>query len=610
VSCALQTQNGAFSIRPTRIIRSFILYAIYLVIPWLINNALAEHGGQGWNKDTNLPTGKVRLPDEQIFQGSFEGTGADTPFNPGSGPVTNSFKLMTFNTARNSNEDQFTVIAIHDPDIVGFQELPTNAQDAYQTEYADGKYTFFGTAVIRDAGPIMVNTDRFEVLDSDMNNEINVDHIEAGNLGFQCGSVTKTLADGSPDDTPINFPHRFIDWVHIEDRNSGERYMVYNSHFVAPTFEPFAVCQHAYQSMQLLELVEAKKVEYSDNHKAILLCDCNDGASNSESMSMLINAKMLDSFRTFNADYSAWAGTGGGVDRIFGENLQIVDSYHDQSTAGDSASDHRALITEYDACAVAECATAPTVVVSLPPTDPDQITDAHMENVFINSGCLQCHNGSNAFAGLDLSADDWPDNLLDVAPSSGASECIDAGYDRAEAGYPGNSLIYRKIVHREPCGDSMPAEQRSDIFFNLKAGGAGTIHRWIRNQGGFNKTAIINPTVADVNALFTEYACTTCHGSDDGFDPIHLDLQGDIVAALVGVLPEDDGDEDMGHCAGAVDDKGDAMFLVEAGDAEGSILYHKVSRAYRGSVCGDPMPFGATMDEADAETILNWINNM
>jgi len=75
-------------------------------------------------------------------------------------------------------------------------------------------------------------------------------------------------------------------------------------------------------------------------------------------------------------------------------------------------------------------------------------------------------------------------------------------------------------------------------------------------------------------------------------------------------LPEDDGDMDMGHCAGTVDDKGDPMFLVEAGDAEGSILYQKVSRAYRGSVCGDPMPFGATMDEADAETILNWINNM
>ena len=447
-----------------------------MVLLCMIDSAQADHGGRGWNKDINLPADLFGLNDDAIFQDSFEDRDSDTPFSPG-GPVTNSFSLMTFNTARSSNEDQFAVIASHDPDIVGFQELPISAQVAYKTRYADSKYTFIETTDRKDAGPIMVNTDRFEVLDFDLNNEINVDHIEAGNLGFQCGWVAKTLVDGTIDDTPVNFSHRFIDWVHIEDRSSGERYIVYNSHFVAPTFEPFAVCQHAYQSLQLLDLIALKKAEFNDNHQAILLCDCNDGASNTESMSMLINAKLLDSFRTFNGDYRAWDGIGGGIDRIFAEGLQIVDSYHDQSTAGANASDHRALISVLDACNGDECATAPTIVASLPPADPDLITDADMENVFVNNGCLQCHNGSNAFAGLDLSADDWPRNLLGVAPSHGASDCVGAGYNRAEAGYPGDSLMYRKIVHREPCGNSMPAEQRSPIFYSLKAGGAMNILR-------------------------------------------------------------------------------------------------------------------------------------
>ena len=200
-------------------------------------------------------------------------------------------------------------------------------------------------------------------------------------------------------------------------------------------------------------------------------------------------------------------------------------------------------------------------------------------------------------AGLVLSEDDWPANLLGVAPGGGGSQCS-GSYNRAEAGYPGDSLIYRKTVHREPCGDSMPDGELGDtFFFSLKAGGAGIIHRWIRDQGGFSKTTITNPSVADVDSLFDEYGCITCHGTQDGFDAVHLDLEGDISAALVGIPADSHECEDQG-------------ILVVAGDANASLLYQKVSRTFRGTVCGDSMPFGATMDEADAQTIANWINNM
>ncbi len=525
---------------------------------------------------------------------------------PGSGPVTNSFKVMTFNVASrySSNEldAQYATIDTADPDVIGFQE--GGDSDLYYPDHYNGtKYEFFA-ADSRNNNPIMVNTDRFTVLNVGMDSALSAlgmgepaisdGWIEADNR-FHCSPVGAVDRDtGEEKEGALMDQDRYLGWLRLEDKQSGEQYLVYNTHMVAPTFEPYGNCLHALQVDRMLDIWQQHSVDYP-GVKKILTCDCNEPTSDNESTKMILDDGFVDSNRVWNQSYIDTIGTGGGYDRIFAQDLQIVNSEHNSSGEG---SDHDAMTTEYDECDLAldECAVAPIPLLSEHPVIADT-QDNDMPHLFSESGCYACHGSSSARANLNFQGTDWQDNLIDVpADTGGGAECGSSGYVRVKPGYPGESLLYRKVVSRNPCGIAMPdGGGVTNSYFFLKEEGAGMLHRWIRNLGNFNKQTIANPTDANVVELIAEYGCITCHGNEDGFTPEHVDLSGDIVAAMVGVVA--DGHECEGQGT-----------LVIAGNATDSILYQKVSGDP--SVCGATMPFGATMDDADAQTIANWINNM
>ncbi len=626
--------------------------------------------------DGNCAPAEEEDPEEEILE--------PEDFFTGSGDTNNSFKVMTYNAGGTSAGALFDVIDSNKPDIVGFQEVSSkdSFQDSFITAYTPGEefegtvynpngdYTFFPSPNLTNSNPLLINTNRFTVLDSN--------GIPGGGLTetskptpegtaaavHYCASTTNTIEKGTfhalsdfgkVADVAINPDSRWFSWVYLEDNDSPEkeRYVVYTSHFVAPMTEPFAACIHEYQAARFLdELVAQNKSDLAE-HKTILMCDCNDGSPATAVTTRLYKAGLIDAWRTFQSDYFDGQGTGGGIDRIWAEDLQIVSSEHLPSVGANLA--HGAFMAEYDRCDknADECATAEVPPVSEPPTDPDVIGDEDLEHVLISHGCHQCHGDGQQAADMNLKTG-WKEALLgpdlggyyegEPASTSPQADCtsqlnpVTGGtINRVEPGYPGQSLLYMKVVLRQPCGRSMPRLTRGyagsmkatsnrhgdfDVTDHTFAGGAAIIHRWIRNLGpngdgaGFNKQTIADPTDQDIKDLVNEYGCTACHSTvgvpewngstrvlSEAVDvgPLAgLDLSGTPAEIRQELLDDAEGIQNRGTGA-SKDQVGCSGFGSRL-----NILYSKVNPERTGT-CGDTMPFGATMDAADAQTIYNWI---
>lgn len=168
-------------------------------------------------------------------------------------------------------------------------------------------------------------------------------------------------------------------------------YVFYNTHYISPTFEPSALCQHALQTELLLALIATNKIAYDDNHKVVILCDCNVESPETESLNALLLADYIDDWQYINPVNATPSAAG--VDHIFSDTLWIYDSYYDNSAAGSNASDHRALIAELGFCdgTPMMCPTVSVPDVAALPADLDSPVDADMETVFLLGGCTLCH---------------------------------------------------------------------------------------------------------------------------------------------------------------------------------------------------------------------------
>ena len=313
------------------------------------------------------------------------------------------FKAMTFNVQivpfgagwANREDDVYRVIEEeHAPDIVGFQE-PRGGGDSQQADIAahflGPSYRFFRWDVdtgendpavvdVTNKNPILVNTNRFLVLE--FGSEIIEVPVGIDTDGYDCGVVAGD---------PLNTATRHHNWVHVEDRSTGRMYVFYNTHYISPTFEPSALCQHALQTELLLALIATNKIAYDDNHKVVILCDCNVESPETESLNALLLADYIDDWQYINPVNATPSAAG--VDHIFSDTLWIYDSYYDNSAAGSNASDHRALIAELGFCdgTPMMCPTVSVPDVAALPADLDSPVDADMETVFLLGGCTLCH---------------------------------------------------------------------------------------------------------------------------------------------------------------------------------------------------------------------------
>jgi len=505
------------------------------------------------------------------------------------------FKAMTFNVRIGANwagreDDIYTVIEVeHAPDIVGLQEPRGGASDQQAdiaAHFLASSYAFYRWDVdtgsndpadvdFTNKNPILVNTNRFLVLDFD-SEIIEVPVIDAAS--YDCGVVA-----GSP----INTATRHHNWVYVEDRSTGHKYVFYNTHYISPTFEPSALCQHALQTEFLLALIARNKTVY-ESHKVVILCDCNVGSPETESLNFLLLENYIDDWQYFNPVNATPSAAG--VDHIFSGGLWIYNSYYDSSVAGSNASDHRALIAELGFCdgTPMMCPSVSVPTVAALPADLDNPVDPDMETVFLLGGCTLCHGALVGLGGLRLGVDDWQAELINVVSSD-----VCTGSVRVVEGDPAASLLYLKTTGMQDCGGSMPAGLVSST---LTADAAGLIYTWIRNLETDTSTVIVTPTDADVASIFSTAGCYLCHGNNEqsaGLDLEAADWRDQLVGAAAGSAAAG------GVCTGSV--------RVVANNAMSSLLYQKVTRTHS---CGDSMPFGATLRANDAATIANWINNL
>jgi endonuclease/exonuclease/phosphatase family metal-dependent hydrolase len=505
------------------------------------------------------------------------------------------FKAMTFNVRIGSNwagreDDVYTVIEVeHAPDIVGLQEPRGGASDQQAdiaAHFLASSYAFYRWDVntgsndpadvdVTNKNPILVNTNRFLILDFD--SEIISVPVNIADASYDCGVVAGN---------PLNTATRHHNWVHLEDRSTGRRYVFYNTHYISPTFEPSALCQHALQTELLLDLIAVNKTAYNYNHKVVILCDCNVGSPETESLNFLLLENYIDDWQYINPVNATPSAAG--VDHLFSGGLWINAAYYDSSAAGSNASDHRALIAELAYCDATStmCPSASVPNVATLPADLDNPVDADMETVFLLGGCTLCHGALVGLGGLRLGVDDWKAQLVNVA-----STCD--GTLLAESGNPAGSLLYLKITGMQDCGGSMPAGL---VNSTLTADAAGLIYTWIRNLETDTSTEIANPMDADVASIFSTAGCYLCHGNNEqsaGLDLEAADWRDQLVGAAAGSAAAG------GVCTGSV--------RVVASNADSSLLYQKVTRTLS---CGDSMPFGATLRANDAATIANWINNL
>jgi len=91
---------------------------------------------------------------------------------------------------------------------------------------------------------------------------------------------------------------------------------------------------------------------------------------------------------------------------------------------------------------------------------------------------------------------------------------------------------------------------------------------------------------AQVDAIISA-SCSGCHGGN--FPP----LDGDICEDVVGVASVQSSD----------------MLLIEAGSAENSYLYHKLTNTHlEHGGSGGVMPMGGALSEAEIEILADWMD--
>ena len=542
-------------------------------------------------------------PDEGIGEGYGSG-------ELGTG-ISASFKVMTFNGQidqgtgdwKEGREERFyQVIAAHMPDVVGIQELSGTGRidnDSQQKELSN-HYQASNYAVYRwdyspgvatedqdstNKNPILVNTDRFTVLSNGVEKMV-VPVAEALEKGYECGFV-------APE--PINTDTRHVNWVFLEDKQGMEKYMVYNTHMIAPENEPKAVCQHALQSDKLLQLIEKHKVEFG-SFREIFTCDCNAGHAQVESIHMLIKSGLVESWQVINPDEIVRTG---GVDHVFIKNVALINSYYDDTDFGRDednrplfASDHKAIITEIAACSD-DCATQELNPLVRPKFDVNNPTDSDLELIFLTSGCYACHSVDGRVSGeLVLEGDDWKEQLINVESDCTAEPEFEEKLKLVVPGEPNNSLLYRKITNDANCGDAMPVGLQD---FHLNAEATHMIFAWInglvvREDTGANDD---NIDIADEPMLkvIIDNDCRDCHvgsGASGG-----LDLSPELWKNnLIDVASS---------CNGST------LPRVDPGNPQGSLLYQKLIGAQD---CGSSMPFVDTLSAADALVVMNWISDL
>jgi|GEM_PF-6285279 len=509
-----------------------------------------------------------------------------------------SFKAMTFNVRIGSNwasreDDVYTVIEVeHAPDIVGLQEPRGGGSDQQAdiaAHFLASSYAFYRWDVpgnidpadmdVTNKNPILVNTNRFLVLDFD--SEIIEVPVLIADVSYDCGVVAGD---------PLNTARRHHNWVHVEDRSTGWRYVFYNTHYISPTFEPSALCQHALQTELLLALIAENKIAYGDNHKVVILCDCNVESPETESLNALLLADYIDDWQYLSGVNETPSAAG--VDHIFSGGLWINAAFYDSSAAGSNASDHRALIAELAYCddTSTTCLSPNVPMLAALPADLDSPVNADMETVFLLGGCTLCHGAQVGLGGLRLGVDNWQAELVGVVSDD---ECT--GSVRVIAGDPAASLLYLKTTGMQDCGGSMPAGLVSST---LTADAAGLIYTWIRNLVPDPTSVIANPMDFEVASIFSTAGCYLCHGVGEqsaGLDLEAVDWKDQLVGTAAGSAAEG------GVCSGT------GSVRVVANDPASSLLYQKVTRTHS---CGDSMPFGATLRTNEAATIANWINNL